>query len=50
MPITYFGDAEWDVRACEELGVNLVVVGERVEHHQSIPNFNSLEQALYFVK
>ncbi|WP_114764533.1 HAD family hydrolase [Vibrio rhodolitus] len=50
MPITYFGDAEWDVRACEELGVNLVIVGERVEHRQSIPNFNSLEQALYFVK
>ncbi|WP_283131967.1 hypothetical protein [Enterovibrio norvegicus] len=21
LPITYFGDAEWDVRACQQLGV-----------------------------
>ncbi|OUL58720.1 HAD family hydrolase [Pseudoalteromonas ulvae] len=49
-PVTYFGDAVWDVKACDTLGVNLVVVGERVNHHQRIQNFNSLERALSYVK
>ena len=26
-PVTYFGDAEWDERACQELGWNFVAVG-----------------------
>lgn len=26
-PVTYFGDAEWDRRACLELGWNFVAVG-----------------------
>ena len=28
--VTYFGDAEWDQRACEELGWNFVAVGPRL--------------------
>nr|PMI32374.1 hypothetical protein BCU47_01815 [Enterovibrio norvegicus] len=50
LPITYFGDAEWDVRACEQLGVNLVLVGERGKHHQRIKNFMPLDAALRYVK
>lgn len=50
LPITYFGDADWDVKACAELGVNLVIVGERVNHKQRIINFSALDQALSFVK
>ena len=49
-PVTYFGDAEWDLKACNQLGVNVVIVGDRVSHHQRIPDFNCLESALSFVK
>ena len=43
--VTYFGDGEWDVKACRELGMNLVIVGDRVSHHQSIPDFADIEAA-----
>lgn len=49
MPVTYYGDAVWDVKACEELGINLVIVGNRVAHHQTIANFLDLEESLSFV-
>ncbi|KXF83260.1 HAD family hydrolase [Enterovibrio coralii] len=49
VPVTYFGDAAWDVKACETLGVNLVVVGNRVKHHQQIKDFAPLERVLDFV-
>lgn len=48
--VTYFGDAEWDIRACEAQNVNLVIVGNRVKHHQSILNFESIEKALNYIK
>lgn len=50
LSMTYFGDAIWDVKACDKLGVNLVIVGDRVNHPQQIMNFGSLEHALSFVK
>ncbi|WP_325894608.1 HAD family hydrolase [Grimontia sp. NTOU-MAR1] len=50
LPITYFGDAIWDVKACAASGVNLVIVGERVDHNQRILDYSSLEQSLSFVK
>ena len=34
-PVTYFGDAEWDRRACDALGWNFVPVGPRVGGVQS---------------
>lgn len=46
MKLTYFGDAEWDKRACKEMGVNLVIVGDRVKHNQMIADFEDVEQAL----
>lgn len=49
-PVTYFGDAEWDLEACKELAVNVVIVGDRVNHYQCIQDFNCLDTALGFVK
>lgn len=47
--LTYFGDAQWDVNACRALGVNLVIIGNRVEHHQQLPNYLDVDAALRFV-
>ncbi|UXI03088.1 HAD family hydrolase [Photobacterium sp. TY1-4] len=47
--LTYFGDAQWDVNACLALGVNLVIIGNRVEHHQQLPNYLDVDAALRFV-
>ena len=41
MNFTYFGDADWDVEACRELNVNLVVLGNKTEHFQCVPNFKN---------
>jgi len=49
LPCTYFGDAEWDRQACEQLGYNFVLVGDRTTHHQQITDFSSSEQALAFI-
>ncbi len=49
-PVTYFGDAEWDLEACKELAINVVIVGGRVNHYQRIQDFNCLDTALSFVK
>jgi len=46
--LTYFGDAQWDVDACEELSMNLVIVGDRVPHSQRIENFLSINSALRY--
>lgn len=44
--VTYFGDGIWDKNACEELGFNFVLVGDRLSHHTRITNFESFEQLL----
>lgn len=46
VPCTYFGDGEWDKKACEELGFNFVLVGEKTHHHQNIANFENIQHAL----
>ena len=46
---TYFGDGAWDKRACEELGVNFVLVGKSTTHHQHINDFNSIYEAITFI-
>ncbi|MHA7879227.1 MAG: HAD family hydrolase [Saccharospirillum sp.] len=46
--LTYFGDAEWDKRACSDLNVNLVIVGNRTSHHQTIADFKDSTKALEF--
>lgn len=39
LDFTYFGDASWDVNACNELNVNMVLVGRRTQHHQQIDDY-----------
>ena len=46
---TYFGDGKWDKKACEELGFNFVLVGERTYHHQNILDFDNAKQAMAFI-
>jgi len=46
---TYFGDGVWDKEACEELGYNFVLVGNRARHHQSISDFNSVNEAMAYI-
>jgi hypothetical protein len=46
---TYFGDATWDVNACNELNVNLVLVGNRTQHHQQIDDYLNLDEIFKFV-
>lgn len=46
---TYFGDGAWDKKACEELGYNFVLVGDKVKHDQRIENFNSTNEALAYI-
>ncbi len=45
---TYFGDAQWDIQACDQLGVNLVIVGNRVSHYQTIEDFSDMSKSLEF--
>ena len=47
--VTYFGDAEWDKNACESLGINFVLIGNRVEHNQSISNFTFYDEACTYI-
>jgi FMN phosphatase YigB (HAD superfamily) len=49
VPCTYFGDGEWDKKACEELGFNFVLVGERISHDQKIMDFNEPHKAMAFI-
>ncbi|OED35966.1 haloacid dehalogenase [Chromatiales bacterium (ex Bugula neritina AB1)] len=46
---SYFGDGEWDKKACEELGYNFVLVGSKACHTQSIPDFRNRERALKYI-
>ena len=36
--VTYFGDAEWDRRACQQLGWNFVAVGSDLGGIESFEN------------
>jgi len=46
---TYFGDGIWDKKACEELGFNFVLVGNRTRHHQKISDFKAVNEALAYI-
>lgn len=50
LALTYFGDGEWDVKVCHEMGVNLVIVGDRTPHSQTICDFLDFNRALSFVQ
>ena len=49
IPCTYFGDAEWDKQACEDLGFKFVLVGKSTSHEPSILDFNNHNQAISFI-
>lgn len=46
----YFGDREWDQRACAELGFEFVAVGTAVEHPVRLPALAPLERVLSTLK
>ena len=46
---TYFGDGSWDKMAAEELGMNLIIVGDKVKHSQTIMNFNDIDNILTYI-
>ncbi len=45
----YFGDAEWDKRACHELGYNFILVGNRTTHQNCIADFSDPEFAKSYI-
>ncbi|MGY0216535.1 HAD family hydrolase [Endozoicomonadaceae bacterium StTr2] len=45
---TYFGDGSWDKQACQTLGYNFVLVGEKIAHSQQIPDYSQIETAVHF--
>lgn len=47
--LTYFGDASWDKRACQQLSFNFILVGNRIEHNQIIDDFTNTELAFNFI-
>ncbi|MEJ2414406.1 MAG: HAD hydrolase-like protein [Sulfurimonas sp.] len=49
LAISYFGDGSWDKKACEDLGYNFIAVGNRVEHHQRIYDFSSIDKAIEYI-
>ncbi|KDM91495.1 HAD family hydrolase [Photobacterium galatheae] len=49
LPLTYFGDAVWDLKACQELGVNLVIVGQKVVHDQMVNDYLDMAQLFRFI-
>jgi beta-phosphoglucomutase-like phosphatase (HAD superfamily) len=49
LSFTYFGDGSWDLNACEALGVSFVLVGDKVEHNQSVKNFVKQDEAFAYI-
>ena len=47
--ISYFGDAVWDLKACQELGFNFIAVGSRLEHQQAITDFKDIDKAIEII-
>jgi hypothetical protein len=46
---SYFGDNSWDREACEQLGFNFILVGDKTHHHQSIADFLETDRALSYI-
>ncbi len=43
---TYFGDGVWDRTAASYLGYGFVLVGDRLRHKPSVPDYQNLESVL----
>ena len=48
-PCTYFGDGPWDRQACEALAINFVLVGNKIEYPQNMPNLLDIPLAYQFI-
>jgi beta-phosphoglucomutase-like phosphatase (HAD superfamily) len=46
---SYFGDGHWDKLACQQLGINFIAVGNRVEHYQSVKDFSNYTQLMKYI-
>ncbi len=46
---TYFGDAEWDKQASQELGYNFILVGDAISNPKQIMDFNNSAKALALI-
>lgn len=44
--ITYVGDGLWDLHACQKLGWNFILIGNKTKHHQQIDDYSELENFL----
>jgi len=44
----YFGDGSWDKKACAELGYNFIAIGNDVEHHTRIQNYQNFNTNILF--
>jgi beta-phosphoglucomutase-like phosphatase (HAD superfamily) len=38
--VVYFGDAEWDKKACAELGFKFILLGNRTDHELQLTDFS----------
>lgn len=41
-PVIYFGDGAWDKKACENLGYDLVLVGDALAHQPQITDYRNV--------
>lgn len=48
-PVTYFGDAAWDQKACDELGYSFVLVGDRIQHDKSVKDLKHKNEILSLI-
>jgi beta-phosphoglucomutase-like phosphatase (HAD superfamily) len=48
-PCTYFGDGSWDKAACQQLGYNFILIGDRATNDQRLDNFTQIEMALDYL-
>lgn len=49
LPCTYFGDESWDKKACEELNINFVLVGNKIKHSQVIKDFREINKVMAYI-
>lgn len=50
VPYTYFGDAEWDKKACNILQINFILVGNSTNHQQRIDDYSSIDTVMEIIK
>ena len=46
---TYFGDADWDMKASAKLGYNFVLVGNGFEYEQSIADYSDIHGVMALI-